>query len=134
MATVTTNQTRTFKDLDLNFTPHPVKKDINKTTGVNAIISSIKNLVLYNNYERPFNPEFGSNLRRLLFENVDDFTSSLIEREISEVITLYEPRCQVNQVITRSSPDENGFYVELSFFVINLPDPIKITFFLERIR
>lgn len=134
MATVITNQTRIFKDLDLNFTIHPVKKDVNKHVGVNAIVNSIKNLVLYNNYERPFNPEFGSNLRRLLFENVDDFTSSLIEREISEIISIYEPRCQVNQVVARSSPDENGFYVELSFFVINLPDPIKITFFLERIR
>ena len=134
MATVVTNEVRTFKDLDLNFTAHPVKKDINKHTGVNAIINSIKNLVLYNNYERPFNPEFGSNLRKLLFENADDFTASLIEREISEVIRIYEPRCQVERVTARSSPDENGFYVELTFFVINLTDPIQITFFLERIR
>jgi phage baseplate assembly protein W len=134
MATVTTNVVRNFKDLDLNFTIHPVKKDINKHVGVNAVINSIKNLVLYNNYERPFYPEFGSNLRKLLFENVDDFTSSMIEREISEMISLYEPRCQVNQIVARSSPDENGFYVELNFFVINVSDPIKITFFLERIR
>lgn len=134
MATVTTNVVRNFKDLDLNFTIHPVKKDINKHVGVNAIINSIKNLVLYNNYERPFYPEFGSNLRKLLFENVDDFTSSLIEREISEMIQLYEPRCQVNKIIARASPDENGFYVELDFFVINISDPVKITFFLERIR
>lgn len=134
MATVTTNVVRNFKDLDLNFTIHPVKKDINKHVGVNAVVNSIKNLVLYNNYERPFYPEFGSNLRKLLFENVDDFTSSMIEREISEMISLYEPRCQVNQIVARASPDENGFYVELDFFVINVSDPVKITFFLERIR
>ena len=134
MATVTTNVVRNFKDLDLNFMIHPVKKDINKHTGVNAVINSIKNLVLYNNYERPFYPEFGSNLRKLLFENVDDFTSTMIEREISEMIKLYEPRCQVNEIVARASPDENGFYVELNFFVINISDPIRITFFLERIR
>ena len=134
MATVTTNEVRTFKDLDLNFTIHPVKKDINKHVGVNAVVNSIKNLVLYNHYERPFNPEFGSNLRKLLFENADSFTASLIEREISEMISIYEPRCQVEKLVTRASPDENGFYVELTFFVINLTDPIKITFFLERIR
>ncbi len=134
MATVTTNEVRTFKDLDLNFTIHPVKKDINKHVGVNAVVNSIKNLVLYNHYERPFNPEFGSNLRKLLFENADSFTASLIEREISEMISIYEPRCQVEKLVTRASPDENGFYVELTFFVINLTDPIQITFFLERIR
>ena len=134
MATVTTNEVRTVKDLDLNFTIHPVKKDINKHVGVNAVVNSIKNLVLYNHYERPFNPEFGSNLRKLLFENADSFTASLIEREISEMISIYEPRCQVEKLVTRASPDENGFYVELTFFVINLTDPIQITFFLERIR
>ncbi len=134
MATVTTNEVRTFKDLDLNFTIHPVKKDINRHVGVNAVVNSIKNLVLYNHYERPFNPEFGSNLRKLLFENADSFTASLIEREISEMISIYEPRCQVEKLVTRASPDENGFYVELTFFVINLTDPIQITFFLERIR
>ena len=134
MATVTTNEVRTFKDLDLNFTIHPVKKDINKHVGVNAVVNSIKNLVLYNHYERPFNPEFGSSLRKLLFENADAFTASLIQREITEMIRIYEPRCQVERLIVRASPDENGFYVELTFFVINLTDPIQITFFLERIR
>lgn len=134
MATITSNEVRTFKDLDLNFTIHPVKKDINKHVGTNAIVNSIKNLVLFNKYERPFNPEFGSSLRNLLFENADAFTATLIEREISEMIKIYEPRAQVQQVVARASPDENGFYVELNFFVINLTTPVQITFFLERIR
>lgn len=134
MATITSNEVRTFKDLDLNFTIHPVKKDINKHIGTNAIVNSIKNLVLFNKYERPFNPEFGSSLRNLLFENADAFTATLIEREISEMIKIYEPRAQVQQVVARASPDDNGFYVELNFFVINLTTPVQITFFLERIR
>ena len=134
MATITSNEVRTFKDLDLNFTVHPVKKDINKHIGTNAIVNSIKNLVLFNKYERPFNPEFGSSLRNLLFENADAFTATLIEREISEMIKIYEPRAQVQQVVARASPDDNGFYVELNFFVINLTTPVQITFFLERIR
>ena len=134
MATITSNEVRTFKDLDLNFTVHPVKKDINEHIGTNAIVNSIKNLVLFNKYERPFNPEFGSSLRNLLFENADAFTATLIEREISEMIKIYEPRAQVQQVVARASPDDNGFYVELNFFVINLTTPVQITFFLERIR
>jgi hypothetical protein len=48
MATVDTNIARTYSDLDLNFTIHPVKKDINRVVGDMAVINSIKNLVLTN--------------------------------------------------------------------------------------
>ena len=79
MATVTTTIVRDFKDLDLNFTIHPVKKDINKNIGTMAIVNSIKNLILTNHYEKPFHPEIGSNVRRLLFDNLDTVTASAIE-------------------------------------------------------
>jgi phage baseplate assembly protein W len=134
MATLRTNVVREFKDLDLNFTIHPVKKDLNKLTAERAVVNSIKNLVSTNHYEKPFNPSFGSNLRRLLFESVDKFTASLIEREISEVIANYEPRATVNNVIVSPTVEGNGFNVQLEFFVVNQTDPLSITFFLERIR
>jgi len=134
MATVRTNIVREYRDLDLNFTIHPVKKDINKLTDERAVVNSIKNLVSTNHYEKPFNPSFGSNLRRLLFENTDKFTASLIEREIVEVIRNYEPRATVSSVIVSPRVDENGFNVQLEFYVVNITDPLTISFFLERIR
>jgi phage baseplate assembly protein W len=134
MATVRTNIVREYRDLDLNFTIHPVKKDINKLTDERAVVNSIKNLVSTNHYEKPFNPSFGSNLRRLLFENTDKFTASLIEREIVEVIKNYEPRATVSSVIVSPRVDENGFNVQLEFYVVNITDPLTISFFLERIR
>jgi phage baseplate assembly protein W len=134
MATVDINSARTFRDLDLNFTIHPIRKDINTHKNEYAIINSVKNLVLTNHYERPFQPELGSNIRRLLFENVDAVTASQIEREITETISNFEPRVQVSKVTVVASPDENGFKVNLEFFVINNANPITINFFLERIR
>jgi phage baseplate assembly protein W len=134
MATVTIQAERTFRDLDLNFTIHPVKKDINTHKNEFAVINSIKNLVLTNHYERPFQPEIGSNIRRLLFENVDSVVASQIEREITEVIGNFEPRAQVSQVVVIPSPDENTYKVILEFFIINSTAPITINFFLERIR
>lgn len=134
MATVTIQAERTFRDLDLNFTIHPVKKDINTHKNEFAVINSIKNLVLTNHYERPFQPEIGSNIRRLLFENVDSITASQIEREITEVIGNFEPRAQVSQVTVIPAPDENTYKVTLEFFIINSTSPITINFFLERIR
>lgn len=134
MATVNIETTRTFRDLDLNFTIHPVKKDINTHKNEYAVINSIKNLVLTNHYERPFQPEIGSNIRRLLFEQVDSVTASQLEREIAEVIGNFEPRAQVSKVEAIPSPDENKYQIYLEFFIINNTAPITINFFLERIR
>jgi phage baseplate assembly protein W len=125
---------RTFKDLDLKFTNHPIKKDVNTHVNEYAIINSIKNLVLTNHYERPFQPEIGSNVRRLLFENVDTVIAARIEREITEVIGNFEPRAQVSKVVAVPSPDDNTYKITLEFYIINSPNPITINFFLERIR
>ena len=134
MATVDIDNARSFKDLDLNFTIHPVKKDINTHKNEYAIINSVKNLILTNHYERLFQPQIGSNIRRLLFENVDSVTGSQIEREITETIDNFEPRARTSKVDVVADPDNNGFKVVLEFFIINNPNPITINFFLERIR
>ena len=133
MAT-STDSVRNYKDLDLNFAIHPIRKDINVYKAEYAIINSVKNLILTNHYERPFQPEIGSNIRRLLFENVDVILAAQIEREIEETINNFEPRVQISTVTATPDVDENGYKVILEFFVINNPDPITIKFFLERIR
>ena len=134
MATVNTNIARSFSDLDLNFNIHPIKKDINLHKGEMAIINSIKNLVLTNHYERPFRPEIGSNVRRLLFENMDTITAASLEAEIRQTIVNYEPRATVHTITAQADFENNGFNVSMEFFVNNKTDPISITFFLERIR
>jgi phage baseplate assembly protein W len=134
MQTVKTNIARNYSDLDLNFNIHPVRKDIDRHTGEMAVINSIKNLMLTNHYERPFQPNIGSNIRRLLFENLDTITASSIESEINQTISNYEPRAQILRVSAEADYDNNGFNVELEFFVVNRTDPITINFFLERIR
>ena len=136
MATVTTieNFVRDFRDLDLSFNIHPVRKDVNVHKSERAVINSIKNLVLTNHYERPFQPELGSNIRRLLFENVDSVMAAQIEREIEETIENFEPRAQISNVTAIAAPDENKYNIVMEFFVINNPNPITINFFLERIR
>jgi phage baseplate assembly protein W len=134
MATVTTNILTAFSDLDLNFTIHPVKKDINRYTNEIAVINSIKNLILTNHYERPFQPEIGSNVRRMLFENMDTITSTVLENEISQTIKNYEPRANVSRINVSPDYDNNGFKVYMEFYVVNRTSPITINFFLERIR
>ena len=134
MATVTTNISTAFSDLDLNFTIHPVKKDINRYTNETAVINSIKNLILTNHYERPFQPNIGSNVRRLLFENMDTITATTLEQEIKQTIQNYEPRATISAIAVSPDYENNGFKVYMEFYVVNRTTPITINFFLERIR
>jgi phage baseplate assembly protein W len=133
----TTNQnniSRQFKDLDLNFNIHPVRKDINKLFDEKAIINAVKNIVLTNHYEKPFNPDYGSNVRGLLFENLDVITASAVEREIEQAINNYEPRIQLIAVQVIPDFENNGFGVQMQFYVVNRTEPVSINFLLERIR
>jgi phage baseplate assembly protein W len=134
MAQVNIDSTNTFKDLDLNFTIHPIRKDINTHKNEYAIINSVKNLVSTNHYDRPFRPEIGSSIRNLLFENIDTIIAAQLERAVQETINNFEPRVQINQVIAIPDPENNRYKLTLEFFVINNTNPITINFFLERIR
>ena len=91
-------------------------------------------MILTNHYERPFRPELGSNLRRLLFENVDSLLAAQIEREIEETINNFEPRVRISKVQAFPIPDENKYQVRMEFFIVDKTDSVTINFFLERIR
>jgi hypothetical protein len=134
MATTTTQIVSGFSDLDLNFTMHPVKKDINRHINEVAVVNSVKNLILTNHYERPFRPDIGSNVRRILFENMDVISATTLQNEIIQTIKNYEPRINVSKLVVSPDYENNGFTVYMEFFVINRTTPITINFFLERIR
>lgn len=125
---------RKFSDLDLNFIKHPVTKDVPKKVNENAIASAIRNLLLTSHYERPFNPDLGSNLKRFLFEPIDNVTTSLIQDSIFDTIRNFEPRVTISEVVVAPNFDEQRYDVFVTFFVKNTIEPITISFFLERIR
>jgi phage baseplate assembly protein W len=97
-------------------------------------VNSIKNLILTNHYERPFQPNIGSNVRRLLFENMDTITATTLEQEIKQTIQNYEPRATISAIAVSPDYENNGFKVYMEFYVVNRTTPITINFFLERIR
>lgn len=125
---------RKYTDIDLSFDAHPVTKDILKKKDENAIAQSIKTLLLTAHYERPFNPDLGSNLKRFLFEPIDDVTTTLIRDSIFESLRNYEPRITIEQVIAAPNYDLDQYDITITFFIKNVIDPITISFFLERIR
>ncbi len=76
--------------------------DLTKTDD-KAIKSDLLHLILTNKGERFYNPEFGTNLRRYIFEPNDNFTHSQIRDEIIETVKLYIPNLQINEVIIEQS-------------------------------
>ena len=125
---------RIYSDLDLDFQMNTVTKDVPFLKDVEAVKRSVKNLMQTNYYDRPFQPELGSNLRAMLFENITPQISHMISKLIEKLIVNYEPRAQVIQVITRPNLDRNAYQVTLSFRVLNHPEPVTIESFLERLR
>ena len=125
---------RTYKDLDLDFTRHPVTNDVIKIEDVNAVKRSVRNLVNTQFYERPFHPELGCGVRDLLFENFTPMTGIFIRRKIEEVLVNYEPRANISSIGVNEDADRNGISVEVNFYVLNLPNPVSVTTTLKRIR
>ena len=125
---------RTYTDFDLSFDVHPITKDILRKRDENAIAQSIKTLLLTSFYERPFNPDLGSNLKRFLFEPVDNVTTTLIQDSIFQTLKNFEPRIMIEQVVASPNYDLDQYDVQITFFIKNVIEPITISFFLERIR
>lgn len=128
------NNTRTFVDLDLNFIPHPVTKDIAVKMDENAIKRSVKNLILTKNFERPFHSEIGSQATALLFDNADAFTETVIRQSIFDVLNAFEPRVELIDVNVNFKSDMNSVDISITFRILNTFNPITLDLVLERTR
>jgi phage baseplate assembly protein W len=126
--------TNLYSDLDLTFNLVPGSKDVARSFDDQAVIRSVRNLLLTNFYERPFQPNLGGNIDRLLFEPATNLTASLIKTEIENVITNYEPRVQIEEIVVMSNINENSFTVSLTFYIGNNTLPTSVNLLLERSR
>lgn len=126
--------TRTFSDLDLNFTAHPVTRDIVLRYDENAIKTSLKNLILTSNFERPFHSEIGSPIKRLLFEPASPMLAVVMKRAIIDVVNNFEPRVELINVDVYVAEDSNAIRVTIEFRIVNTERPLSLDLVLERTR
>ena len=134
MAQITIAREPDYTDLDLDFMINPITGDINKKTGTDAVKRSIRNLIFTNYYERPFKSNIGSDVPRLLFDNVDVMTATFLEDAIIRLINNFEPRVRLQGVRVTADYDNNGFGVVIQYIIINTETPATFNLFLERIR
>ena len=122
-----------YTDIDLNITPHPSSGDLVLKYDKDAIKRSIRNIMLTNDYERPFKPSFGANLRGLLFELADDITRFEIRQQIVESLQDYEPRCEVVG-IGLNQDRNNSLHVSVEYGIRGIAEPQQVEIILERVR
>jgi len=129
-----TSADRAYKDIDLTFERKGGTNDIYKKTDAAAVKQAVKNLISTNHFEKPFVPNYGGNIRALLFELADDNSSVEIERNIRNSIYQYEPRAEVLGVDCVVEPDRNNVRVTLTFRVVSTQQLITFTTVVNRLR
>ena len=121
-------------DLDLDFTAHPNTGQLSLKKDEQAIIRSVRYLLLTNFYERPFHPEIGSNLTKQLFEPMTYASVLRIKDSIVECINNFEPRVSLTSLEVNPNFDLNAYDVVMTFYIVNQEVERQTRFLLERNR
>ena len=93
--------------------------------------ANLVNYLLTNRGERLFRPDFGGDLRNLLFEAVLDSTTDALQIRIQNDINLYFPEIVVKQIEFINEPDNNQITFNLTYQIENFGIEDEITIELE---
>ena len=126
---------KAFRDISATFQANPLNQDLVALRNENAIARSIRNLILTEPGERPFNPILGSRVSSLLFETLDNQTAFAIKSEISNTIENFEPRVTLNKVQVKPDFESNEFHVSIRYTIVGIDAPgQELSFALEPTR
>lgn len=124
----------TYKDLDFSFKQNPNTNDVGIKKDNLSISQSVLNILRTNHGERPFNHDFGANLRSYLFENMTNITAANMATSINTALKNYEPRIEVLNTNIQARPDENDVNITITGRVKSSNEILDITTTIERLR
>lgn len=107
-----------YSDIDPNFKIDTRNNDVATVINVESVRNSIVGIISSRKNERPFSPEFGSDVHDSLFENMGDFSAYAIEQAISQAIVTYEPRALVQNIKAVPMDDDNSYNVTVQYHII----------------
>ena len=125
---------KAHSDLNLKLTLHPIRKDIIPLKDDAAIKNAVKNLLLTNFFERPFQPAKGANLRGLLFEPADAITKYELSSGIRRCLEIFEPRIKVLAINVKDESERNSYRINVIFQIIEFDSNQEVEIVLERLR
>lgn len=108
-----------YSDVPLNFTPNPITGDVTALGNERAVKNSLINLLRTPVGTKPFDPEYGTNIERFMFEPGDPLTESELNEEIATTIKKFEPRVKLTAIET--SIEDNGIDIRIEYYVVNVP-------------
>ena len=114
-----------FKDVSMTFQKHPLTSDILALKNESAIARSVRNIVFTSPGEKFFNEDFGSNINRALFDNINDISANIIKNEIRNSIRNYEPRVKLRNVEVEPNFDQNEFNATILYEIIGADVPAQ---------
>ena len=116
---------RGFKDISMTFQSNPLNNDLIALKNANAIARSVRNIVMTIPGERFFQPSFGSGVNRVLFNNMDEISASILEDEIRNSIRNYEPRVRLRSLKVQANFDNNAFDTVITYDIIGADVPAQ---------
>ena len=124
-----------FKDISMSFKVSPLTFDLIANKNETAIARSIRNLILTAPGERPFNPELGSQVSRLLFNPMDDITTDSLREQISNTINNFEPRVNLRQVVVQPNFDVGEYDISIRYDIVGIEASTQqLSFALQQTR
>ena len=126
-------ENRTYKDLAYSMFANPMTGDVGKKTGVSAVKSAIVSILKTNHNERMFQPEFGSNIRALLFEQMNPITEERIKTEVENAVRNHEPRAEVLGITVEGQEEQNRYLVSILFNVTSEAEPQKLETYFDKV-
>lgn len=96
---------------------------VDKLVNVNAIRNSLHQIFTWIPGERILLPEFGTNLRKILYEGITPFNVERIIAEIRHCVSEWEPRVEIQKVVNASNVDDtedNTVHIEVLYTIPGL--------------
>ena len=124
---------RTYKDMAYSMFANPMSGDMGKKTGADAVKGAIVSILKTDFNERLFQPEFGSNIRALLFEPMNPITEERMKTAVEDAVRAHEPRAQIIGITVEGQEEQNRYLVSILFNVTSIAQPQKLETYFERV-
>ena len=114
-----------FRDISATFQTNPLNDDLIAIKNETAIARSIRNIVFTLPGEKFFDEDFGSDISRSLFENIDSTSALFIREQIRDSITNFEPRVNLIRVDAIPLVDQHTFNVKIIYEIVGIDVPAQ---------
>jgi phage baseplate assembly protein W len=114
---------------------HPSTRDVVKRYDVEAIKGAVKNILYTSKGEKLFNPNFGADLYKYLFEPLSHVKKALMKRQIREELSIWEPRINVSNIDISEVSQAGMIKIDVEIILKDNPTIVEhVNINLERAR